>query len=468
MRCADVRRRAAVKVSAMRAGAVPHQAEPEAAGPRPSDQGLPGPAPCPAGARLLALTGSGVLLSIICWALARAPNLVLAPRTFLTLFTAALLAYAAGAVAARGLRGRLVSIVILSIAVAARLLLLPSEPSLSTDIYRYVWDARVDGAGMDPYAYTPIDPEVAGLRDSSIYPKLNHPAWHTVYPPVAEAFFRVVYRLAPDSVAAMKRALGMAELGALAALVLLLGTLGLPAGRLVVYAWNPLLLVEIWGSGHLDALVLLAVTGAALASARRRDGLAAGFLGLGTLVKLYPAALLLLLPGRRRAAVIATFASVVVAGSLAAGDFGRWPVAAIGRYVRDEYFNPGLVRSFVNDPRLALLASLVWAAIVAWRGGAGHLSARAVPLVAGLIVLGPNVFPWYVVWLVPFLAVTPSVPLIAFTGAVGYAYSFFLSQPWHIPTWARLVEAAPVGVAVALGIRAFRARRRALAGAGVP
>jgi alpha-1,6-mannosyltransferase len=453
-----------VSVSAARGQKGAHAAD-VAAGPGPPVDERANPPVGPSPSRLLALIASGATLSATCWALARVPNLALAPRTFLAIFTVALLAYAGGAVAARGLRGQLTVIVVLAVAVIARLLLLPSEPSLSTDVYRYVWDARVAGAGMDPYAYAPIAPEVAVLRDATIYPRLNHPAWHTVYPPAAQAFFRAVYWLAPDSMTAMKRAFGVAELGALAAVVLLLGTLGLPAGRLVVYAWSPLLLVEIWGSGHLDALVLLGVTVAALASAHRRDALAAGALGLATLVKLYPAVLFLLLPGRRRPAVIVAFATAVVAGSLGA-DLGRWPVAAIGRYVQDEYFNPGLVRSFVNAPRLALLASLAWAIMVAWRGGGAHLAARAVPLVAGVIVLAPNVFPWYAVWLVPFLAVTPSVPLIAFTGAVGYAYSVFLSRPWGIPPWARLAEAVPVGVAIALGLRAAAARfRRGHAGA---
>ena len=415
--------------------------------------------------RLLALTGAGIALSTTCWRLARVPNLVLAPRAFLVLFTLAFLAYGCGALAAFRLQSRLALAVILTVGGIARLLLLPVSPSLSTDAYRYVWDARVAGGGVDPYAYPPVAPEIAGLRDSSIYPRLNHPTWHTVYPPPAQAFFRAVYWIAPDSVRAMKLALGIAELLALGALVLLLRTLDLPAGRLAIYAWNPLLLVEIWGSGHLDALVLATVTGAALASARRRDGLAAILLGVGTLVKLYPAVLFLLLPGRRRAWVAAVFASVVVAGTIATGGLDRWPVAPIGRYVRDEYFNPGLVRSFVNEPRLALAATAAWMIAVAWRGG-GPLTARAVPLVAGLIVLAPNVFPWYAVWLVPFLAVTPSVPLIAFTGAVAFAYSFFLSEPWTIPLWARLVEGAPLGIAATLKLRAVSVGiRRAEGGA---
>jgi alpha-1,6-mannosyltransferase len=418
---------------------------------------------------VLVLAGAGLALATACWGLARVSNLVLAPRTFLVLFTLSWLAYACGALVTAHLRARVTVVVILTVSVLSRMLLLPASPSLSTDAYRYVWDARVSSAGIDPYAYAPVAPEVAGLRDTNIYPRLNHTTWRSVYPPVAQAFFRAVYRLAPDNVLAMKLALGLAELLALATLALLLRTLDIPLGRLTIYAWNPLLLVEIWGSGHLDALVLATVTAAALASARRRDGIAAILLGIGTLVKLYPAMLLLLLPGRRRVSVYALFGTVVVAGTIAAGGLGRWPMGPIWRYVSGEYFNPGLVRTFVNEPLLALAAPAAWMVVVASRGHAGGLAARAVPMAAGVIVLGVNVFPWYVVWLVPFLALRPSVPLIAFTGTVGFAYSFFLSEPWTIPVWARLVEVAPLAIAAAVKLRGafgWLPSVRARAGAG--
>ena len=395
--------------------------------------------------RLGIVIAAGLVVSAACWQLGRVPDLVLAPRAFLALFALAFAAYAVGAAVAARLRGRAILAVILLVGGVARAVLLPAPPSLSTDAYRYVWDARVAAAGMDPYAHAPADAEVASLRDPHIYPRLNHATWRTVYPPLAQAFFRAVYRLAPDSVTALKLALGLVELVALACAGLLLRALALPAGRLVIYAWNPLVLVEIWGSGHLDALVLAAVTAAALASARGRDALAAGVLAVGALVKLYPAVLLLLLPGRRRPAVLAAFACTVAAG-LAVGGVGRWPLAPIGRYVTEEYFNPGLVRSLVDAPVVALAATAAWVALAAWRAEPSALAARSVPLIAGFIVLLPNVFPWYAVWLVPFLAVAPSWPLIAFTGTIGLAYTFFLSQPWAIPPWARLLEVAPLAI----------------------
>ena len=400
---------------------------------------------------ILLVAGAG--LATACWRLAQESNLVLAPRTFLVLFALAWLAYALGALVTARLRSRITVVVILAVAVVSRVVLLPALPSLSTDAYRYVWDARVSSAGLDPYAYAPVAPEVVGLRDTNIFPRLNHSTWRTVYPPVTQAFFRAVYRLAPDNVLAMKLALGLAELLALVLVALLLRTLDLPIGRLTIYAWNPLLLIEVWGSGHLDALVLVAVTAAALTSAQRRDDLAAIFLGLGALVKIYPAVLLPLLPGRRRISVWALFAGTVIVGTFAAGGLGRWPITPIWRYIGDEYFNPGLVRTFVNEPLLALAAAAAWVVVIASRRHDASLAAQAGAMAAGVIVLGANVFPWYVVWLVPFLAVTPSIALITFTGTVGFAYSFFLSEPWAIPTWARLVEAAPLAFAAVLKLR---------------
>jgi hypothetical protein len=399
------------------------------------------------------LVGAGVVLNAACWELARVENLAVAPRVFLALFTVAFVAYAVGATASARLSGPGAVGVVLAVSITCRLILLPTAPSLSTDAYRYVWDARVASAGVDPYAYPPTAAELAGLRDTDIYPRLNHKTWHTVYPPVAEAVFRAVYRIAPGSVLAMKIALGLAELVALAGLALWLRTLGLPLGRLTIYAWNPLVLVEIWGSGHVDALVLLTIVAASLASARGRDGLAAICLGLATLVKLYPAVLLPLLPGRRRPGVLALFAAVIVVGTLAPGGPNRWPVGPIERYVADEYFNPGLVRSLVNEPGLALSATVVWVLVMASLKGARSMATHAVPMVAGVIVLAPNVFPWYAVWLVPFLAIAPSLPWIAFTGTVTFSYAFFISDPWAIPWWARMVEVAPLAVAAAVRLR---------------
>jgi hypothetical protein len=160
------------------------------------------------------------------------------------------------------------------------------------------------------------------------------------------------------------------------------------------------------------------------------------------------------------------FAGVVATGVIGTGGLSRWPLAPIGRYVRDEYFNPGLVRSVVNEPMLALAVTATWVITIAWRSNTTRLAERAVPLVLGFIVFAPNVFPWYAVWLIPLLAVTPSVTLIVFTGTVAFAYAFFLSEPWAIPWWARLIEVTPLGFAAARQLHAVRWRPAARASVG--
>jgi len=402
---------------------------------------------------LAILLSAAAGLVAACLALARVTNLAEAPRTFLALYGTAFVCYAAALWALARLRGRFVLWTVLVVGLVCRLALLVAPPTLSTDAYRYVWDARVASAGISPYARAPNAPELAALRDGRIYPHLNHPTWQTVYPPGAQLVFRVVYALAPDSVMAMKLAMGLAELATLAVVVSLLGALGLPLGRTAVYAWNPLVLVEVWGSGHLDALAVLSIVAAVRLVIGGRRHTAAAVLGLGTLVKLYPAALLLVLLAVSGLAPLATFALVVVAGYAPFAHLGPGALGSLPQYVTTEFFNPGLVRTLFDSPRITMLALGAWVLL-------GSLLTRRLPvvdrviiLVGGIIVASPNIFPWYVLALVPFLAVRPSATWIGFTGTVAFAYTFFWSQPWAIPVWARVVEFLPlvVGAAWAVG-----------------
>lgn len=400
------------------------------------------------------LAGAGLVACAA--ALGRVPNLAEAPGLFLLLFAAAFLCYGAGAWLIVSGRAPASVGLVLAAAVAARLVLLPAAPTLSTDAYRYVWDARVARAGVSPWAYPPDAPELARLRDQAIYPRLNHPTWRTVYPPGAQAFFRAVDAARPDSVLAMKIALAAAELIALGLVFGLLRAVGAPAAQAVIYAWNPLVLVEVWGTAHLDALALPLIIGAVWAAVRGRRALTGTLLGAGALVKFYPAALLpLLLWGPGFFGGLAAFAAVVAAGYGPSLVAGAAILGSLPRYLSEEYFNPGLLRSLADVPGLAAAAAAVWIAWIAVSQREAPLVERALWLAAGLTVLSPNVFPWYALWLVPLLAAAPSLAWIAFTGTVACAYAFFLERPWAVPTWARAVEVAPL----ALGALWWAARR---------
>lgn len=398
--------------------------------------------------------GAGLVLS--CAVVARIPDLIRVPGLFLTLVVVAFACYGAGVWFLSTRQGPRSMLAIVSIAVAARLVLLPAAPTLSTDVYRYVWDARVAHAGVSPYLHAPWAEELRSLRDGEVFPRLNHPTWRTIYPPGAETFFLGVYRLRPDSVLAMKTAIGLAELVGLAAVWGLLRSSGRPPWRLAIYAWNPLVLFEVWGMGHLEGLIVPAVAGAAWAALRARYVTAGSLLGVGALLKLYPAALLPLLPIAAWPAAGSAFLVVVLAGYVPAWLAGHQVVGSLPRYLSEEYFNPGLLRAVLDRPALTLVAAGLWVAFVSATRRDSPLPARAALLIGGLTLLSPNIFPWYAVWLVPFLAVAPSLPWIAFTGSVMFAYAYFLQQPWAIAPWARVVEFAPL----ALGAFGWLVRRR--------
>ena len=157
----------------------------------------------------------------------------------------------------RSTASRRAVILILGIAVAMRIAVLAAPPFLSSDVYRYVWDGRVLAAGINPYRYIPADPHLAALRDTMVFPEINRGNYApTIYPPVAQAIFFGVTRFS-ESVTAMKIAMVLFEAIAVALLLPLLASAGLPMVRIIVYAWHPLPVWEFAGSGHIDAAIIL-------------------------------------------------------------------------------------------------------------------------------------------------------------------------------------------------------------------
>ena len=392
-----------------------------------------------------AVAGLGLIAA--CAAIARLSNLVESAAAFLVWFSVAFLCYALASWRLAAARGPRALALVIVVGVIARLTLVSAAPTLSTDAYRYVWDARVAHAGISPYAFAPADRELERLRDAEIFPRLNHPTWRTLYPPATQAFFQTVYRLKPDSVLAMKLAVALLELVGVATVLGLLRAAGRPLSHAVIYVWNPLVLVEVWGTGHIDGILVPLVAGAMWAIVRSRYAAAGALLGVGTLFKLYPAALLGLLPVAAWPAAAASLAGVVLLGYAPGLVTGTAVLGSLPRYLTEEYFNPGLVRSVVDVPIVTAAAAAAWLTALAVVRRPTPLGERAVLLVGGLLVLAPNIFPWYAVSLATVLAWAPSLPWIAFTGTVMFAYTFFLQDPWQIPGWARTVEFTPLALA---------------------
>lgn len=345
-------------------------------------------------------------------------------------YFAMFLAAAGGIALSQRLAQRLTSrdavIAILATAVFMRLALLFVDPYLSTDIYRYIWDGRVQAAGINPYRYLPSAPELAALRDAAIYPNINRADYApTIYPPVAQAFFLAVTRLG-ESVVVMKLGLIACEAGLVAALVALLGILRLPRTRVAIYAWHPLSIWEVAGNGHVDvAMATLMMIGLLLYAKDRL--LPAGVLvTLGALVK--PTALLALpvfwRPWNwRLPAIVGITALVTYVPYLSVG---RRVFGFLRGYVEEEGFGsgrgfnalwllervagpvPGATLLYVALAAMVMIGAALAVGFRRDRTLETALACLSWLLVTFLILASPH-YPWYFLAIVPVLVLHGSV-----------------------------------------------------------
>jgi alpha-1,6-mannosyltransferase len=339
--------------------------------------------------------------------------------------------------------------IILACAAGCRLVCLFSPPFLSTDIFRYVWDGRVQAAGINPYRYIPADSHLAFLRDLDIYPHINRRDYaHTVYPPGAQMLFLLITRIG-TSVRWMKT--GMVGLEALTiwALVKLLTALGLRREQVLIYAWHPLVLWEVASSGHVDGAALPLIALALLFYVRHKPTATGIALAAATLVKLYPIALFPALYRRsewRDWKMPAVVAGIVAAAYACYLSVGSLVLGFLPEYAKEEglesgsrYFLLTLARhglhwealptaAFYGFAALLLLGLAVWAWVTSEVSSLAAIRCCFV-IAAVFMLLFSSHYPWYYLWLLPFLSLIPYVPMLYFITASFYLYTTQLANP---------------------------------------
>jgi hypothetical protein len=353
---------------------------------------------------------------------------------------------AAGALSA-SVPARTGLLVILGLALIMRLLLVGQEPLLSTDLYRYIWDGRVQAAGINPYRYVPADTALAALRDAAIYPHINRADYAvTAYPPIAEMFFLAVTRIA-ETLTTMRLAMIACEIVIVAVVIDLLRRLDLPVTGVVAYAWHPLAVWEVANSAHVEALmVALMMAGIWLLLCARRF-LGAVAIALAMLVKPYA---LFVLPAfwrpwdwRVPLAVVATILlcylpylgvgrgvfGFVTSGYLAEEDIvggqGIWLVS-LAQLLFGEL--PALTAIYIVAAAAIMIFLALRIAFGPERSARETLSGIALLLSAGLFLMSPN-YAWYFLALVPFIPLGAGAPAWALTlGAFALYRPIFLAH----------------------------------------
>ncbi len=345
--------------------------------------------------------------------------------------------------------------VILILAVTFRAGLLPTDPAvLSKDMYRYIWDGRVQQNDINPYRHPPDADELRALRDNKIYPSLNRKSYPTLYPAGAQIFFRLFHMIVGDSVAGYKSLMTLFDVLTLFVLLALLRVYGFDDTRFIIYAWNPLVIFEIAYSGHLEGLTVFWMVLALYLNATHKPMLAVASLAISSAIKLYPALLLpaLLNPGERLKGIL-TFAVSIVLLYLPFFIAGRKVLGFLPIYLQDpsESFNLGLKYLMMHLlpqinyyllSKIFLLGLIAAGLFIFFKSKQRDQAIRYAYLLTGLlIVLMPaSLHAWYVIILIPFLCFYPAVAWLLFSCTVTLSYLKYVTPSGIMPTSVLVLE----------------------------
>ena len=409
--------------------------------------------------------------------------------------------FAAGAWLVLRLPGRWAVALIVIGGIAVQLAALTAGPQGSDDLYRYIWDGRVQAAGIDPYQYAPAAPQLASLRDPFLWgahtphcvpaglrlenstqlatpgcTRINRPIVHTIYPPVAEGYFAAVHYLSPAGSGSIPIQAAAALCAILVTLLLLYGLprLGQDPRLAVLWAWCPTVAIEAGNNAHVDVLAAAFTAGALILLARpgsaghplRRPLAGGALLALAIWTKVTPVLVApAVLRHRRPAAVISAALTATVIVYLP-------HVLAVGSGVIG--FLPGYLQEegYADGSRFLLLGTLVpgkWGFLAAFvvlgtvalavllRGDPDRPWRGAVVMTGAALAVTTPPFAWYALLLVMLVAFDGRAEWLSFA-VVRYLAVGSPLPGVHVPVLD--AERAGYGLALAVVVVAALIRRR--------
>ena len=339
---------------------------------------------------------------------------------------------------------------IFGIGIMLRIYVLLFDPLLSTDVFRYIWDGRVQAAGINPYRYFPGHDALAHLRDATIFPRINRADYAvTIYPPVAEFFFLMVTRIG-ENVNVMRLALLGCEAVIVTLVVLFLRRMEQPTTRVVAYFWHPLPIWEIANNGHVDALAVALMMLGLWVALTGRAMRGAVMIALGILVKPYVAPALAPIwrpwDWKMPLAVIAVIAlcyfPYLSVGSGVFGFLTNGYLTEEGILSGDDLWLLSIWRLVFGAHRGDVVAYVAVAALILLfitllitrrpdRTIASSLGDTNMLLLVVLLLLSPN-RPWYFLPIMPFVALCGGAPTwVVSIGAILLTNELYWE--FHIP-----------------------------------
>jgi alpha-1,6-mannosyltransferase len=361
-------------------------------------------------------------------------------------------------------------IFLLIIGFLIRMILIPSNPILSDDIYRYLWDGKVFYDGFNPFAYPPASPVLEGLRDSTIYPKINYPGIPTVYPPFSQIIFAVSYIIGYNIIV-WKLVLFVFEGILVFFLYKLIIHFKMNTMRLSIYLINPLVVIETYSSGHLDIIaVCLFMIGIYYFYKKKSVVSILAFI-LSILSKYNPLLMILPLLKKRFLLKISILFGSIITVLFPFVLSGTIPTAGFISFTNRWEFNGFLYKSFLFIYDLLEFQSQKWFSL-AYNGhteefyitGAFYYKILVFIILifividqlkklkmtedfkginylqpvlfigTAMLLLSPTLYPWYLVWIIPLLVFLPNWSWLIFTMLIQLSY-FVLQDYANYGIW---------------------------------
>lgn len=338
---------------------------------------------------------------------------------------------------------------------------------VSDDVYRYLWEGKIIVAGESPYQYPADHAHYEAHRDY-YWEGMNHKDKLTAYPPLAELMFAGTSKVS-YSPWAFKVLFILADLCVVWVLLSFLKRRGADVRTALLYALNPLTLFAIAGEAHFDVLMILAIMLSVLCAEKKVFIWAWLWLGVAIQLKIIAIILipLFLLRCHWRHAwwllIPLVLPSLYFLDTLPSMFQGLWIFGGTNA------FN-GPIHGPINylfDGNITWASRIVFVLfglISLWILWAVKAPVKAAYfLVASLVLLSPVVHYWYVLWIIPFVVLYPSLSwlVLSFTSGTYFISTFSVEngEDWTLPVWAMWVTWMPFLLVLAYELRVVLSRK---------
>lgn len=337
-----------------------------------------------------------------------------------------------------------------------RIVLIPINPIASDDVYRYLWDGKVQANGINPYTYAPNDEVLKHLHSELLPAKINFPSMKTIYPPYSQWMFLISYLIAGESVLGIKLLLLLSEIITMILIYLILSNYQISSKYSLIYILNPLPILQFFIDAHVDGfgITLFALFFYLISKNKLLYSYFA--LGLSITSKLitimvYP----FLLKGRSLKNFLALIIVPIVTVALIYLPYSinGFPFESLFIFAQKWYSNGvmfTLFQKIINDNFLAriLSMSLFFINFLWLYFSRKNFKEKAYLVFILFFLFSPVVHPWYLTWVAFLTAINFRWSGVIFISTISisniYAMNYLLRNKWEMNEWFLLLEYLPV------------------------